>query len=276
MKNGNAILKILRYILSIGLSIVFLVPILWMFSVSFKPEGSVAKTVQEWFLPPYTLENYIKVITGAGILKWTQNSIIIAAASTFIYLVIASLAAYAISAFDFRYKKFIYVFFMAGLMVPTEATIISLYITVKNMNLLNSYIGIILPTVAGPLGVIILKSFFDAIPRDLVDSASIDGCRKLTMYRIIFLPLAKSALTSVAIFTFIGSWNNFLWPFLSVMEEGMFTLPIGVPTLIRNNYASDSILPMTGNAVASIPIVITFLIFEKQIVKGIALTGIKA
>jgi multiple sugar transport system permease protein len=119
-----------------------------------------------------------------------------------------------------------------------------------------------------------LKSFFDGVPREVVESAKIDGCSLFRIYYNIVLPLAKPALASIAIFTFIGSWNNFLWPYLSVFSESLYTLPIGIPTF-NSNYSQTYNLPMTVNAVASIPVIIAFFFFEKQIVKGISFTGIK-
>lgn len=160
-------------------------------------------------------------------------------------------------------------------MIPGEATIIPLYAVVKDMDLLDSYLGIIFfPGIAAPLGVVILKSFFDGVPKEVLESAEMDGCGLFRIYSTIVLPLAKPALASLAIFTFIGSWNNFLWPYLSITSEELYTLPVGIPTLL-SNYTVDYVTPMTVNAIASIPVIIAFILFEKQIVQGISFTGIK-
>jgi multiple sugar transport system permease protein len=255
-------------------AIVFLIPILWMLFVSIQPEGVGVNSVIGWFTPPYTLENYVNVLFDTPVLRWLWNSLIIAVITTFLTLIITSLAAFAISKIEFRYKSFIFIFFLSGLMVPGEATIIPLYQIVKDMNLLDTYTGLIVPGIASPLGVIILKSFFDGVPKEIIESAKMDGCSLFRIYYNIVLPLAKPALASIGIFTFIGSWNNFLWPFLAVMSESLFTLPVGIPTF-NSSYSVDYVLPMTVNAVASIPVIIAFLIFEKQIVKGISFSGIK-
>ncbi|WP_246206652.1 carbohydrate ABC transporter permease [Virgibacillus ihumii] len=266
--------KVIRNVLPFITAVLFLVPLIWMFFVSLKEQGTAISGVVEWFIPPYTFENYVHVATDTKVFRWLINSLIVGVISTIITLIVTSMAAFAISQIKFSYRKFIFVFFLAGLMVPGEATIIPLYQIVKDLSLLDSYIALILPGIASPLGVVILKSFFDGVPSEVIDSAKIDGCSLFRIYYNIVLPLAKPAMAAIAIFTFIGSWNEFLWPYLAIFSEELYTLPIGIPTF-NSNYSQDYILPMTVNAVASIPVIIAFFFFEKQIVKGISFTGIK-
>jgi len=276
LTNRKSFSSILITAVSILTACIFALPIVWMIFVSLKTVGTPIDAVYKWFIPTYTIENYIDLMKTTGIMMWMWNSVIVALVATFAYLIIASLASFALSVINFRGKKFLYMFFLLGLMIPSEAIIVSLYIVSKNLNLLDSYTGLILPMIAGPMGVIILKTFFDSIPKDLRESAEIDGCGVGRIFFIIYLPLAQSALASVAILTFISVWNNYLWPFLACTSTEMFTLPIGVPTLFNAQYNNDYIIPMTGNAIASIPAIVIFLVFQKQIVKGIALSGIKA
>lgn len=260
--------------IGIIVSILFIAPIIWMLFVSIKPDGFSTSTPIEWFLPPYTISNYITIIMDSLILRWLFNSFFVAFITTILTLIITSLAAFAISQMKFRFKNFIFIFFLLGLMIPGEATIIPLYEIVKNMNLIDSYSGLILPMIASPLGVIILKSFFDNVPKEIIESAIIDGCSYFKLFYKIVLPLAKPAIAAIGIFTFIGSWNNFLWPYLSILSETLYTLPVGLP-VFNSTYSQAYVLPMTANAIASIPVIIAFLLFEKQIVKGISFTGIK-
>lgn len=272
----SRLFTIIKLIVSWGFAIIFLVPLLWTVFVSFKKEGSHIANVFSYFIPPYTNENYIHVLRDSAILNpWMLNSAIVAVITTILVLLVSSLAAYPLSnKMKFTYKKFMYFFFLAGLMVPGEATIIPLYVIANKLGILNSYQGLIIPSLAGPLAIIILKSFFDSIPRDLLDSAKIDGCGTLRTFMYILLPLSKSSLSAIGIFTFLGSWNNFLWPLLCISSSNLYTLPVGLP-VFNTTYTKDYALPMTGNAIASIPVIIAFLFFEKQIVQGIALTGIK-
>jgi len=267
-------LKGVRLALAFALAVCFLIPVVWMMFVSVKTEGTPIRTLIDWFTPPYTFDNYVNVLSKTPMLRWMGNSLLIALVKTALTVLFTSLAAFAISKIEFHYKQAIFLFFIAGLMIPGEATIIPLYAVVKDMELLDSYLGIILPGIAAPLGVIVLKSFFDGVPRELVESAEMDGCGTFKVYSRIVLPLAKPALASIAIFTFIGSWNNFLWPYLSITSEELYTLPVGIPTLL-SNYTVDYVTPMTVNAIASIPVIIAFIVFEKQIVKGISFSGIK-
>ena len=255
-------------------SIIFIFPIIWMVFVSIKPDGYSTTEALKWFLPPYTFENYTNIMFDSLIFRWLLNSLGVAVITTFLTLIITSLAAFAISQMKFRYKNFIFIFFLLGLMIPGEATIIPLYEVAKSLGLIDTYAGLILPMIASPLGVIILKSFFDNVPKEVIESAIIDGCSNLKLFYKIVLPLAKPALSAIGIFTFIGSWNNFLWPYLSILSETLYTFPVGLP-VFNSTYSQAYVLPMTANAIASIPVIIAFLVFEKQIVKGISLTGIK-
>jgi multiple sugar transport system permease protein len=132
----------------------------------------------------------------------------------------------------------------------------------------------ILPSIAGSMNLIIMVTFFRSIPNDLIEAAEIDGAKYTTVYTRIMLPLSKTVLVPVSIFAFMGSWNNYLWPLLCAMGRNMFTLPVGIPTLMHT-YSIDYVIPSTANMVASIPAIIVFLIFERHITQGIALSGIK-
>ncbi len=255
-------------------ALLFIFPLVWMIFVSLKPSNMATTNPLEWFLPPYTIVNYVEIIQGSDVFLWLWNSFIVGIITTFLTLIITSLAAFAISKMKFRYRRTIFIFFLAGLMVPGEAMIIPLYEIIGSMNLLDTYAGLILPMIAAPLGVIILKSFFDGVPDELMESAQIDGCSYWRLYWSIVLPLAKPAIAAIGILTFIGSWNNFLWPFLAIVSESLYTLPVGIP-MFNSAYSESYILPMTVNAIASLPVIIAFLFFEKQIVKGISFTGIK-
>ncbi|KAB8126377.1 carbohydrate ABC transporter permease [Gracilibacillus oryzae] len=264
----------LKVTLGFIIAVIFILPIIWMLFVSIKPNGFSTTEPLEWFLPPYTFQNYTDIMFGSLIFRWLLNSVVVALITTVLTLLITSLAAFAISQMKFRYKNFIFIFFLLGLMIPGEATIIPLYEVAKSLGLIDTYAGLILPMIASPMGVIILKSFFDNVPKEVVESAIIDGCSYFKLFYKIVLPLAKPALSAIGIFTFIGSWNNFLWPYLSIMSETLYTLPVGLP-VFNATYSQAYVQPMTANAIASIPVIIAFLIFEKQIVKGISFTGIK-
>jgi multiple sugar transport system permease protein len=270
MTPGKALLEIVSFLLAV----IFLTPILWSLAVSLKPEGTPIHNAFDWFKAPYTFRNYPDVLLKSQVSVWFLNSLFVAAVSTVLILLISSMAAYPIAKMDFPGKGFLYVFYLVGMIVPTEATIVPLYITANNLNLIDSYTGLILPTIAGSMNLIIMVTFFRGIPNEMIEAAKIDGAGNFNIYLKIILPLSKSVLFTVGIFAFIGSWNNYLWPLLCVTSGNMFTLPVGIPTF-SGTYTVDYVKPMTANMVASIPAIIIYLIFEKRIVKGIALSGIK-
>ncbi|KWX78781.1 carbohydrate ABC transporter permease [Paenibacillus jilunlii] len=261
-------------LVSLFIAVLFAGPLVWMLFVSVKEEGMKIITVMDWFTPPYSLAVYQEILSGTKLTNWIGNSLLVAVFVTVLTVAAAALAGFALSKIPFRYRTLMFFVVLAGLLIPGEATIIPLYQVAKDMNLLNSYQGLIIPALASPVAVIVLKSFFDGIPNDLLESVQIDGGGSWRIFMRIMLPLCRPALASMAILTFIGSWNNFLWPFLSITDDNLFTLPMGIPTLI-SQYSEDYVKPMVVNAIASIPIIVLFVIFERQIVKGISMSGIK-
>jgi multiple sugar transport system permease protein len=266
--------SIILHGISIVLLIIFLIPIFWSLAVSLKTEGTPIKTAWDWFAPPYTLMNYPNIIVNSKVPTWFMNSVLIAVAATVLSVFFCALAAYPLAKMNFYGKNRVYFYFLLGLMVPTEATIVPLFITANSLYMIDNYFGMILPTIAGSMNLIIMVSFFRSIPHDLIEVAQIDGAKPFAIFSRIVLPLSKTVMVTVSIFAFMGSWNNYLWPLLCAMGEAMFTLPVGIPTLM-NTYTSDYVVPMTANMVASIPAIIVFFIFERQITQGIAMSGIK-
>jgi multiple sugar transport system permease protein len=205
---------------------------------------------------------------------WFLNSVIVAVVTTVVTLIVTPLAAYAIAKIKFRGSNFFYIYFILGLMIPVEAMVVPLFITANKLDILDSYAGLILPSIAVSLNLIIMVSFFRQIPDELMDAARIDGAGHWRSFFHIALPLSRTIMVTVAIFAFTGSWNNYLWPLLSSMNASMFTLPVGIPTF-AGTYTVDYVMPMTANMVASLPMIILFIIFERYIVKGVSMTGIK-
>ena len=270
MKNKNLLII---YVAAIIAVILWVFPLFWMILSSLKPETSQLTVLKSLFTPPFTIANYLSV-NSSLIWQWTLNSLIVAFFVTFFTLLISSLMAYPLSQMNFKGKKLIFVLVIIGLMVPGEATIIPLFQIAVKLGLVNSYSSLIFPCIASPLGVLILKQFYDAVPKDLVEAAEIDGAGWFNRWYTIFVPLSKTSLAALGIFTFIGSWNNYLWPLLVITNQDLMTLPIAIP-MFQSTYGTNVAMPMTANVFASIPAIIVFLIFQKQIVRGISMTGIK-
>ncbi len=220
------------------------------------------------------MENYPSIIFHSDVPTWMVNSLLISVLATFLVVLLSALAAYAIAKINFKGKGLLYFYFLIGLMVPGEATIVPLFITANKLNLIDTYAGLIFPAIAGSMNLIIMTTFFKGIPNELAESVRIDGGGEFTIFTRIVLPLSKVVLVTVAIFAFVGSWNSYLWPLLCAMSSDKFTLPIGIPTF-AGTYTVDYVRPMTANMVASLPAILLFILFEKQIVKGITMTGVK-
>ena len=274
MKRKKGVTGVLLTIVSTLVAVLFLFPVIWALAVSFKKEGTAVSNAIQCFLPPYTAQNYPRVLFDSKVPLWLFNSVVIALVSTLLVVMLSAMAAYALSKIRFKGSGLVYLFFLIGLMVPGEATIIPLYIICNRLHLLDSYVGIMAPTIAVSMNMIILTNFFKGIPDELIEAAIIDGAGHGKIFARLILPLSKPVLVTVAIFAFMASWNNYLWPFLCAMDENIFTLPVGIPTFI-GQYSIDYVVPLTASMVASIPAIVAYLLLERYIVEGIAMTGVK-
>ncbi|MDF2844865.1 MAG: sugar transporter permease [Herbinix sp.] len=266
--------RVILYLLAYLIALIWLFPVVWMAVSSLKPFGTPVSILSKVFKGSFSLNNYVTVAEKAPIFRWIFNSTIISVAVTIGTLILTSLAAYAISKLKFRGKKIVFIIISAGMMVPIESIIIPLYQQMAEINLLNSYIGLMCPSLAAPIGVLIMKRCYDGIPNELMEAAVLDGANQLQRWWFICLPVSRSSMAAVGIFTFTNAWNNFLWPFLSITSVKMMTLPVGIPQFQGANL-SEFTLPMTACVIASVPAIIVFLIFQRQIIQGIAMTGIK-
>jgi multiple sugar transport system permease protein len=267
----------LIYFAAFFLAFIMVIPLLWMIISSFKAPGSTVTVISELIRPPYTLESFKEVLNPDGtamMWRWTFNSVVVGVVQTIVTVLVSSWAAYAVSRIDFKGKKIIFVLILAGLMVPMESIVVPLFDMIVDLNWTNTYHALIWPGMMLPLAFLILKQFIDQLPSELLEAAKIDGAGHFQIWWKIVLPLSRSSMAAVSIFIFIQSWNNLLWPLLVAQETSMMTLPVGIPTF-QSNFATDLAVPMASNVLASIPALIVFLIFQKHIIKGISMTGIK-
>jgi multiple sugar transport system permease protein len=267
---GRVILYIVAYIFAF----LWLFPIFWMLVSALKPVGTPVSILSKVFTGTFTFRNFILVGEKAPVWTWSLNSLIVSSAVTFGTIALTSMAAYSLSKLNFKGRGLTQLIITAGMMIPIEAIIIPLYQTMAELNLLNTYSGLVFPSLAAPIGVLIMKRCFDSIPDELIEASVLDGANPFQRWWQVCLPLSKSSMAAVGIFTFKNAWNDFLWPFLSITSEKMMTLPVGIPQFQGANL-SEFVLPMTASVIASVPALIVFLIFQKQIMQGIAMTGIK-
>jgi len=262
------------YFILLFLSIIMLFPFVWMLSSSLKDVTQIYRL--KLFPERPTLENYRYILfsTSTKFPQWFLNSVIVAICTTASVLFFDSLVGYTLAKFRFPGKKIVFFLIISTLMIPTEMLVIPWYAMARALKWVNTYWGIMFPGMISAFGVFLMRQFMSTIPDDLIDAARVDGLGELRIFITVVLPLVAPALATLAIFNFIGNWNAFLWPLIAASKPRMFTLPVGLANF-SGEAGSDWHYIMTGAAVAMAPPIFVFLIFQKQIVKGIAMTGLK-
>jgi len=262
-------------LLSIGV-VVMVTPFVWMILTSFKPAPELTQFA---FLPQNpTFDNYIRVMTTSSFGRWYVNSVFVAVISTSSVIFFDSLVGYTLNKFDFPGKNLIFIGILGTLMVPTEMLIIPWYTMSVDFGWhvgLAQYWGIAFPGVITATGIFLMRQFFDGVPSELLDAARIDGVNEFGIWWRIAMPLVKPAIAALAIFNFIGNWNAYLWPLIVANGREYYTLPVGL-SFFRGESTTEWEKIMTAASLASIPLLVVFLMFQRQIIKGIALTGLKA
>jgi multiple sugar transport system permease protein len=266
--------RIALYTVAILAALLWLLPLLWSFATSIKPEGETTITPPTWFTANPTFDAYAQVLGRGDIIRWTFNSFVTTSIVTVLTLIVCVLAAYGFSRFDFRGRPWLFALIIGGILIPPQTLIVPQFILMTQLGLVDTYWGIALPQVVAPVFVFILKRFFDAIPRDYEDAAKIDGAGSVRILWNVMLPLSRPILTAVGIFTFIGAWNNFLWPFLVTTDPDTMTLPVGMGT-VMGGYGIQYAQVMASAVLGALPLLIVFLLFQRHIVTGVAGAGIK-
>lgn len=266
-------LRISAFIVLLLLAIGWLLPFLWAVATAFKTETDAASGDPGWIgASGPTIDAFTAILSQGNVYTWALNSLLTSVAITVITLAISALAAYAFSRLDFTGRKWLFVVIIASIVVPPQVLIIPLFYEMLALNLVDTYWGLILPQVVAPAMVFILKRFFDAIPIELEDAARVDGAGRFRIFWSIVLPLSRPIMASVGIFVFISAWNNFLWPFLVINDTTLMTLPVGLQTVI-SAYGVQYAQVMAQAVLAAVPLIVVFVIFQKQIVKGVATSG---
>ena len=261
------------------LAVIWWIPLLWMFIMSIKPTQIDAVAFSKLLVPPFVLDNFKYILNNsqATFGLWMANSLIVSSLYMIGGLILSSFAAFAFSKIHFVGKKFWFWLIMASLMIPGEAILIPLYIQMRSLNLLNTYPALIFPALTQPLGIMILKQFFDNLPGELFEAAEIDGCGWFKMMTTIALPLSKPALATIGIFTFLHSWNDFLWPYISITDPKLMTIPVGLPFFSSQVQSTGNIsYVMAACAMAALPVLVVFFCLQKYIIAGISFSGLKS
>lgn len=269
-------LSISRMGLYIGVTVgaaVMLFPFLWTVVTSITPEGSLSGGPSLLVKNP-TLNAYRALMDAMPMWRIIVNSLGIAVASTALQLITGSMAGYGFGRLEFRGKNVVFALYLATLMVPLQVLVVPLFIEMKMLNLQDTYMALLAPSVASAFGVFLLKQAVEGVPRELDEAATLDGAGHLRIFTLIVLPLIRPALATVAVFAFMGSWNSFLWPLVVIRSPEFMTLPLGLSTL-QGQFTTRWDVVMAGSVVSIIPIAIVYLLAQRHIIAGVATTGIK-
>jgi multiple sugar transport system permease protein len=250
-------------------------PFLWMLASSFRTTDEI-RGAPTALLPPHpTLDNYATIFQKLDFPLYFLNSSLVAGAVVGCNLLFCSMLAYALTKLRFRGRDTIFLLVMATLMVPSTVTLVPLFVLMSVLGLVNSYAALILPYAAGPFGVFLMRQFIQGIPDELVEAARIDGAGEHRIFWSVVMPLCRAPLATLGIFTFLASWNNFLWPLVVSTSGRMYTLPVAVATFSIGQHNADYGVLMAGAVVLVAPVLIVFVVLQRYFQRGIVMSGLK-
>ncbi len=266
--------KLFFYLILFGMTIIYLGPFLFSVSISFNADKDVLTWPIKLIPEEWTLAHYQSVWRDLPFGQWLVNSVLITSIQTVSNVFFSALAGFAFARLRFPGKNIIFSMLLASLMIPGIILLVPKFIVLNEFRLINTYGGLILPGLVSVVNIFLMKQFFETIPKDLEEAALIDGCSYFRIFWQIFLPVSKPALAAVAIYTFQGSWNEFMWPVIVSVTNDMFTLPVGM-AFLKNEFSVQWPLLMAGTILISLPTIAIFLIFQRYFVQGVASAGLK-
>ncbi|MFF7789032.1 ABC transporter permease subunit [Streptomyces sp. NPDC007991] len=265
--------QIILTLIGVAVSAVFVAPIAAAALTSFKSEAEAAEIPPHWVPKVWTGQAWKSLWETGNVTNWFVNSLVVSVCVTSVVLVVSALAGYGFARTEFRGKTVLMGIVMSGLMISPAVLGVPLFTTVQQLGMVDTYWGMILPQCAPAAMVYILYKFFQGVPRELEEAAFIDGAGRWRVFFTIVLPLSRPSLAAVGIFTFIASWNNFLWPYMVTNNPDLMTMPNGIAT-VMNSYGIQWAQLMAGGLMAGLPLIIVFVFFQRQIVAGVAHTGL--
>jgi multiple sugar transport system permease protein len=262
-------------VLTLIAAIIWAFPIYWALVTTFKVENEIVQPGIDFWPRNFTLEAYTHVLFNTNIGLWYINSLVTSLGTTAIVILMGAFAGYAISQLNFPGRRILWWLILASFMVPIPALIVNHFVLMAGFKLINTWLGVILPQLIAPVTVIIYKQFFDSVPREFREAAKIDGATELQLFFRLYLPMNWGITTALAIITFIGAWNNFLWPFLAVTKEQMMNVTVGI-TQVTDAFGVKYARDLGSAMLAGLPVAVIYLIFQRRVTQAIMLTaGIK-
>ncbi len=264
----------LLYGLLVGGTALTLLPLFWMLMASFMPEGEANRFPPRLLPSAITLEHYQALFTHLELARHLFNSSLLAVAVTLIALLFNSMAGYAFAKLRFGGRDGVFRFLLAALVVPAQIGMLPLFLMLKHLGFINSYFGIIIPGMASIFGIFLIRQYALSIPGSLLDAARIDGAGEFRIYWSLVLPLCKPCLITLAFFTFMGTWNDFLWPLIVMTDDEMYTLPVAIANLL-GEHVQDAELMMAGAVLTVLPVLLVFMFLQRYYIEGLMTGGVK-
>jgi multiple sugar transport system permease protein len=274
-RRRDMVAKLSLYAVLVAGLLVVVGPFLWMVLSSVKPEGEIRHVPPTWWPETFTLENYEQLFIRLDFPRFFFNSVVVAAAITIGNLLFCSMLGYALAKLKFPGRRVLFGIVLGTLMVPGMVTFVPMFVLVSNLGLTNTYPGLIVPFLAGAFGVFLMRQYLLSIPDDLLEAARMDGAGELRIFWRIVLPLCGPALATLGILTFLSSWNSFLWPLVVATTEDKYTLPVALALFSVGQNRTEFGLLLAGSVVVVLPVLVIFLLLQRQFLRGIATTGLK-
>lgn len=260
---------------SVVLMALWLFPLLWALSTALRPEHETVSAVFHWLPQTWTLDAFTKTLSAGNVPRWLFNSALVAFLVTVVTMAISLMAAYAFSQLRFRGRSLLFGLAMLAFLLPFEALLVPLFRTMHQLGMINSYAGLVLPQVVSPVVIYVFKQFFDAIPADFREAAVMDGANPLRVLWSVYLPISGNIVWAMAIVTFIGAWNNFLWPFIIVTSNDMMTIPLGL-TQTYDAFGVRYAQLMAAALLGALPVALAYVVFQRRVTQGfLAASGLK-
>ncbi|MGE5679479.1 MAG: carbohydrate ABC transporter permease [Bacillota bacterium] len=266
--------KIILYVFLVISGLITLAPFIWMISASFMHDGHANTYPPRFFPDEFTLDQYKSLFLRLNITRNFINSAVVSLLVTVISLFFNSMAGYAFAKYRFRGKDKLFNLLLSSMIIPAQVTMLPLFLMLKYMGFINTYMAIIIPGMANIFGIFLIKQYAISIPDSLIEAARIDGATDFQIYRSVILPLILPVLVTLSIFTFMGTWNDFLWPLISLTDNSMYTLPVSLANLM-GEHTKDPELMMAGSVLTILPVLVVFLVLQKYYIKGIMMGSVK-
>jgi multiple sugar transport system permease protein len=251
-----------------------LAPLLWMTAASFMAPGEANRLPPPLWPEAPTLDNYRQLFTRLDMLRYLVNSAIVTTVATVLSVVVTSLAGYAFAKLPFRGRERLFKSLAAALVVPAQVGMLPLFLLLRELHLVNTYAGVLIPYVASIFGIFLIRQYALSVPDELLDAARIEGAGEFAVFRLVALPVIRPILVTLAAFTFLSAWNDFMWPLIVLSDGAMATLPVALAGLV-GEHVQDTELIMAGSVLSVLPALGVFLVFQRTFVEGIMAGGVK-